>query len=110
MGLFGKKIINTAPNHFGLDISDLSLKAVEIHATGKEQKVVGIQSVPLSQGSVVDGSIMKVEEFRGKMISLGVLVRDASNFNYLDNRYFRLAIKDRKNNKKVLRCVEDAIR
>lgn len=53
---------------------------------------------------------MKVEEFRGKMISLGVLVRDASNFNYLDNRYFRLAIKDRENNKKVLRCVEDAIR
>jgi threonine-phosphate decarboxylase len=53
---------------------------------------------------------MRVEEFRGKMISLGVLVRDASNFNYLDDRYFRLAIKDRENNKKVLRCVEDAIR
>lgn len=63
MGLFGKKIINTAPDHFGLDISDLSLKAVEIHTAGKEQKVVGIQSVPLSQGAVVDGVIMKEDEF-----------------------------------------------
>ena len=53
---------------------------------------------------------IKVKEFRKKMISLGVLIRDASNFNYLDDNYFRLAIKDRKNNIKVLRCVEDAIR
>lgn len=53
---------------------------------------------------------MKVEEFRKKMISLGVLVRNASNFNYLDNSYFRLAIKARENNRMVLRCVEDAIR
>ena len=53
---------------------------------------------------------MGVKEFREKMISLGVLVRDASNFNYLDDKYFRLAIKDRVNNIKVLRCVEDAIK
>jgi len=53
---------------------------------------------------------MGVKEFREKMISLGVLVRDASNFNYLDDRYFRLAIKDRVNNIKVLRCVEDAVK
>ena len=53
---------------------------------------------------------MRVEEFRQKMISLGVLVRDASNFNYLDDKYFRLAIKDRVNNVKVLGCIENAIR
>lgn len=53
---------------------------------------------------------IKVGEFREKMITLGVLVRNASNFNYLDNSYFRLAIKDRENNNKVLRCVKDAIR
>ncbi len=53
---------------------------------------------------------MKVKEFREKMISLGVLIRDASNFNYLDDRYFRLAIKDRVNNIKVLGCIEDAIK
>ncbi|MGB6128234.1 MAG: histidinol-phosphate transaminase [Psychrilyobacter sp.] len=53
---------------------------------------------------------MKVKEFRKKMVTLGVLVRDASNFNYLDDKYFRLAIKDRRNNIKVLRCVEDAIK
>ena len=53
---------------------------------------------------------LDVKEFRIKMIDLGVLVRDASNFKYLDNSYFRLAIKDRRNNVKVLECVEDAIR
>lgn len=53
---------------------------------------------------------MDVKEFRNKMIGLGVLVRDASNFNYLDNSYFRLAIKDRENNEKVLECVRDAIK
>lgn len=53
---------------------------------------------------------MKIGEFRQKMILLGVLVRNASNFNYLDDSYFRLAIKDRINNIKVLGCIEDAIR
>lgn len=53
---------------------------------------------------------MKVQEFRNKMILLGILVRNASNFNYLDDSYFRLAIKDRVNNKKVLGCIEDAIK
>lgn len=53
---------------------------------------------------------MKVEEFRNKMILLGVLVRNASNFNYLDDTYFRLAIKDRINNTKILGCIEDAIK
>ena len=53
---------------------------------------------------------IRIKEFRQKMISLGVLVRDASNFNYLDDRYFRLAIKDRINNLKVLGCIENAIR
>ena len=53
---------------------------------------------------------MKVQEFRNKMILLGVLVRNASNFNYLDDTYFRLAIKDRINNTKILGCIEDAIK
>lgn len=53
---------------------------------------------------------MKVQEFRNKMILLGVLIRNASNFNYLDDTYFRLAIKDRINNTKILGCIEDAIK
>jgi threonine-phosphate decarboxylase len=52
---------------------------------------------------------IRVKELREKMISLGVLVRDASNFNFLDDRYFRLAIKDRVNNEIVLRCIEIVI-
>lgn len=63
MGLFGKKNIKTIPDHFGLDINDFSLKAVEIRSTRKKQRVVGIQSTPLSRGVVVDGVIIKMKEF-----------------------------------------------
>ena len=34
---------------------------------------------------------------RDKMLERGILIRDASNFTYLDDRFVRLAIKDRKN-------------
>ena len=46
------------------------------------------------------------KSFRKKMIENGVLVRDASNFMFLDESYIRLAIKDRKKNEQVL----DALR
>ncbi|MGL5367328.1 MAG: pyridoxal phosphate-dependent aminotransferase, partial [Cetobacterium somerae] len=42
------------------------------------------------------------KSFRKKMIENGVLVRDASNFMFLDESYIRLAIKDRKKNEQVL--------
>ncbi|WP_297598251.1 threonine-phosphate decarboxylase CobD [uncultured Cetobacterium sp.] len=42
------------------------------------------------------------KSFRKKMIEAGVLVRDASNFMFLDESYIRLAIKDRDKNQKVL--------
>ena len=36
------------------------------------------------------------------MLEKGILIRDASNFKYLDESYFRLAIKDRKDNNKII--------
>ena len=45
------------------------------------------------------------KSFRKKMIENGVLVRDASNFMFLDESYIRLAIKDRKKNEKVLEAL-----
>lgn len=48
----------------------------------------------------------KSKNFREKMIEEGVLVRDASNFMFLDDSYIRLAIKDREKNIKVLNALK----
>ena len=45
---------------------------------------------------------LDVKNLRKKMLEKGILIRDASNFIYLDKHYFRLAIKDKLNNKKVI--------
>lgn len=49
---------------------------------------------------------INVQKLREKMLKKGILIRDASNFVYLDNKYFRLAIKDRKNNMIVLEVLK----
>ena len=36
------------------------------------------------------------------MLEQGILIRDASNFKFLDERFFRLAIKDRESNDRVI--------
>lgn len=50
------------------------------------------------------------KSFRKKMIENGVLVRDASNFMFLDESYIRLAIKDRKKNKQVLEALRRVLK
>ena len=40
------------------------------------------------------------------MLEQGILIRDASNFNFLDERFFRLAIKDRENNDRVIETLK----
>lgn len=40
------------------------------------------------------------------MINEGILVRDASNFMFLNDRFIRLAIKDRENNLKVIESLK----
>lgn len=59
MSLLYKKIFNLFPQSFGLDLSDLSLKALWLEREGKEEIVNGFGSVPLPLGSVVDGEIVK---------------------------------------------------
>ena len=44
---------------------------------------------------------------REKMLEKGILIRDASNFVYLNDNYFRLAVKDRKNNARVLEALKE---
>lgn len=43
---------------------------------------------------------------RDEMIEKGVVVRDASNFMFLNEQYIRLAIKNRENNIKVLQALK----
>lgn len=50
------------------------------------------------------------KSFRKKMIENGVLVRDASNFIFLDESYIRLAIKDRKKNEQVLEALRRVLK
>lgn len=63
MSFLTKKLINATPDYLGLDISDLSLKAVQIKKTADASEVIGINSVPLAQDVVVDGAIMKPDVF-----------------------------------------------
>ena len=44
---------------------------------------------------------------RDKMIEKNILIRDASNFKFLDYHFVRLAIKDRESNIKVLEALAD---
>ena len=48
-----------------------------------------------------------LKKLREKMLEQGILIRDASNFKFLDERFFRLAIKDRESNNKVIRVLKE---
>lgn len=48
-------------------------------------------------------------DLREKMLEKNILIRDASNFKFLNNRFVRLAIKDRKSNLKVLKALSEIV-
>ena len=50
---------------------------------------------------------VNVKILREKMLEQGILIRDASNFNFLDERFFRLAIKDRASNERVIEAMKE---
>lgn len=49
---------------------------------------------------------LNVKVLREKMLEQGILIRDASNFKFLDERFFRLAIKDRASNDRVIKVLK----
>ena len=53
---------------------------------------------------------INVKVLREKMLEQGILIRDASNFNFLDERFFRLAIKDRASNERVIEAMKEIFR
>lgn len=61
MGFLTKNIFNFAPDACGLDISDLSVKAIKIDPQGSRQRVRGFGQGPVAQGSITDGMIVKPE-------------------------------------------------
>lgn len=59
MSFFGKKIFSITPQPFGLDLSDLSLKAVFLEREGNTDTLSSFGSVALPPGAVSDGEILK---------------------------------------------------
>ena len=53
---------------------------------------------------------LNVKILREKMLEQGILIRDASNFKFLDERFFRLAIKDRASNERVIEAMKEIFR
>ena len=53
---------------------------------------------------------LNVKILREKMLEQGILIRNASNFKFLDERFFRLAIKDRESNKRVIEAIKEIFR
>ena len=53
---------------------------------------------------------LNVKILRKKILEYGILIRDASNFNFLDERFFRLAIKDRASNERVIEVMKEIFR
>ncbi len=49
------------------------------------------------------------ENLREKMIEKNILIRDASNFKFLDKSFIRIAIKDRESNLKVLKTLSNLV-
>lgn len=48
-------------------------------------------------------------KLKGKLINFGFLIRQAKNFEFLDDSYIRIAIKDKSSNKKFVKALEKAI-
>lgn len=50
---------------------------------------------------------LNVKVLREKILEQGILIRDASNFKFLDERFFRLAIKDRASNERIIEVMKE---
>ena len=50
---------------------------------------------------------LNVGELKEKMARLGILIREAGNFSFLNEKFFRIAIKDRKSNNKFIAALRE---
>lgn len=70
MNILTKKIFDFFPSSFGLDLSDLSIKALWLDRVGTRDSILSYGSVPLAVGSIVDGEIMDDEAVVRAILSL----------------------------------------
>ena len=70
MSILQKKFFDLFPSSFGLDLSDLSIKAVWLDRTGNQDFIMSFGSVPLPMGSVADGEIMDPEAVKNAIVKL----------------------------------------
>ncbi|MEI7749671.1 MAG: type IV pilus assembly protein PilM [Candidatus Moraniibacteriota bacterium] len=59
MSFLQRNILDFSPPPFGLDVSDLSLKALWLSREGSRDQVTSFGSVSVPQGAIVDGEILK---------------------------------------------------
>ena len=79
-------------------------KLNEISGIKPYKTEVNFITVKIEDNFILKGLNVKI--LREKMLEQGILIRDASNFNFLDERFFRLAIKNRKNNDRVIETLK----
>ncbi len=70
MSFLQRKIFDLFPSSFGLDLSDLSIKAVWLDRSGDRDSIASFGSVPLALGNVVDGEIMNPEAVKAAVLNL----------------------------------------
>lgn len=70
MSIFQKKVFELFPSSFGLDLSDLSMKAVWLDREGRQDSIKSFGSVALPMGSVIDGEIMDPQAVRNAILNL----------------------------------------
>ncbi len=70
MSFLQRKIFDLFPSSFGLDLSDLSIKAVWLDRSGDHDSIASFGSVPLALGNVVDGEIMNPEAVKAAVLNL----------------------------------------
>ena len=58
MGILRTKIFDLFPSAFGLDLSDLSVKVVQMEESGKILKVRSFGSEKIAPASISDGEIL----------------------------------------------------
>ncbi len=73
----------------------------------------GLRPIPPSVNFILvsisdDGPTSR--EFQESLIGMGILIRDCSNFRGLGDKYFRVAVRTRDENEKLVSCLESALK
>ncbi|MFA4818042.1 MAG: type IV pilus assembly protein PilM [Parcubacteria group bacterium] len=62
MGLLNKNIMGFEPKIFGLDLSDLSVKVLELEQEGRTERIIGYGAQDIPPGLIEDGKIIDKEK------------------------------------------------